>query len=158
MFALSTWSMSGPPSPAVSAPSSEFVSTLSSSSKLPDASVKPIGPEARWSWYLLTRKKASVALCLRLSCQLERSFAGSHVQTCCGVQRAGGSGLSNGVKSNWKSPFSGVTSSSVWALLSSLTSVQVWVAGPSSLLAPSGNQPGVVRSWLRSVPPSGAPR
>src|SRR3954453_20273899 len=61
MLALSAWSWSGIP-PAVFAPSSIWPSTWSfprpwwvefTSSKLPAASLKPIGSASRWSWKLL---------------------------------------------------------------------------------------------------------
>ena len=110
MFALSTWSESGPPSPSVFAPSNDWFSSGSSPWKLPDAASKPIGAAARWSWNLLTRKKAWVADCLRLICQLERSPTGSQPQMWFGRQR--GAPLTvNGVNAKLKSPLSGVTSS-----------------------------------------------
>ena len=157
MFALSTWSESGPPSPPVFAPSNDWLSSGSSPWKLPDAASKPIGAAARWSWNLLTRKKACVADCLRLVCQLERSPTGSQPQMCVGRQR--GAPLTvNGVNAKLKSPLSGVTSSVGCATLSSLMSDHVCAFGPVRLVAVEGSQPGVVRSWSRSVPPSGAPR
>ena len=139
------------------APSNDCSSSGSSFWKLPDALSNPIVPPARWSWNLLTMKKASVADCLRLVCQLVRSPTGSHPQTWVGRQR--GAPLTvNGVKSNRKSPLVGVTSSEACATLSSLTSDHVCAFGPVRLVAVAGSQPGVVSGWMRvGVPPCGAP-
>src|SRR4051812_30216151 len=157
MFALSEWLESGPPRPSVFAPSNDWFCSGSSSWKLPDALSKPIGAPARWSWNLLTMKKASVADCLRLVCQLERSPTGSHPQMWVGRQR--GAPLTvNGVNAKLKSPLWGVTSSVVYARLSSLTSDHVCAFGPVRFVAVAGSHPGLVRSWVRSVPPCGAPR
>ena len=117
------------------------------------------GPEARWSWNLLTRKKASVAALLAVeSASSSGRSTGSHAQMWCGVQR-GGRRRSNGVNVELEVAALGRD------LLRRLGDVVVVDVGPGVRVragqvgrAVAGSQPGVVRSWLRSVPPSGAPR
>ena len=81
MFALSTWLPSGSP-PSRFAPSMALACTASPStaSKLPAASVKPIGRLARWSWNLPRKKNSWVAFWLAFVRQ-ELGVSGSHEQT-----------------------------------------------------------------------------
>src|SRR3954447_22446074 len=160
MLALSMWPPSGRPA-SVFAPSSVCVATASPPSpspvafffwKLPAASLNPIGPRARWSCQLLTKKKTWVAFCLRFFFH-EKGTSGFHEQ---------GNGLSqNDTAGMWKGcslyaqlcGLLGGTSSLACTASSSLTSENVCELLPFRVLALAPSQPFLVKSTFTGVPP-----
>src|SRR4051812_7297751 len=155
MFALSTWLPSGRPA-AVLAPSSVWVSPASPArpapvlllaSKLPAASVNPIGAASRWSCHLLTKKNTCAAFCARFACH-ENGVLGSQEQGN-GLPQNDTSGSANGLSREFHrlglGP-DGATSSGTRGWVSSLTSGDVGELFPASPVAFAARQP--LAAWL----------